>query len=146
MPSPASPRPSRWATGAIRATYYAGNLYYGCEVSLRLGRGQRAVLAVGPHFGACVAVHVDGQPAGVRGWPPYEVDITRWVKPGRNRLEIEVCGSPRNLLGPNHLDEKRPGWTGPNEFIRLDRWVEERNLVPYGLMGESTIRIEEQAP
>ncbi len=125
--------------------YYAGNLYYGSEILLRIGRGQRAVLAVGPHFGACVAAHVNGKLAGVRGWAPYEVDITRRVKPGRNHIEIEVCGSPRNLLGPNHLDEKRPGWTGPNEFIRLDRWVEKRNLVPYGLMGDCVVRIEENA-
>jgi hypothetical protein len=56
-------------------------------------------------------------------------------------IEIEVCGSPRNLLGPNHLPEKRPAWTGPGEFIRLDQWVEERNLVPYGLFGGAAVQI-----
>ena len=59
----------------------------------------------------------------------------------RLRLELEVCGSPRNLLGPNHLPEKRPAWTGPGEFVGLDEWVEERNLVPYGLFGDVTVQI-----
>ncbi len=121
--------------------YYTGNLFYGQDVNLRLAKGQRAVVKVGPHFGACVAVHMNGKPAGMRGWAPYEVDITRHVQPGRNRIEIEVCGSPRNLLGPNHYPEKRPAWTGPGQFVALDRWVEKRNLVPYGLFGGVTIAV-----
>ena len=121
--------------------YYAGNLVYGQEMHLRPTPGERALLRVGSHFGSCIAVHVNGRLAGVRGWPPYEVDITSKLKSGRNLIEVEVCGSPRNLLGPNHLPEKRPAWTGPAEFIRLDRWVEERNLVPYGLFGEVTLAV-----
>jgi len=132
-------RPGDWCDQGY--PYYAGNLWYGQEISLRLKPGERAVAAVGPHFGACLALHVNGKLAGIRGWPPYQVDITRWVKPGRNRIEVEVCGSPRNLLGPNHLPERRPAWTGPGEFIRRDQWVDRRNLVPYGLFGEVTVAI-----
>ncbi len=135
--------------GSIRAgdwcdqgyPYYAGNLLYGQDVNVRLGKSQRAVLRIGPHFGACIAVHVNGTLAGVRGWPPYEVDVTSKLKSGRNRIEIEICGSPRNLLGPSHHPEKRPSWTGPYDFIRLDEWVAERNLVPYGLFGDATLAI-----
>ncbi len=121
--------------------YYAGNLFYRQDVNVRLGKRERAVLRIGPHFGACIAVHVNGSLAGVRGWPPYEVDVTSKLKAGRNRIEIEVCGSPRNLLGPNHHPEKRPSWTGPYDFIRLDEWVAQRNLVPYGLFGDVTLAI-----
>jgi len=122
--------------------YYAGNLFYGQEVNLRLKKGERAVLRVGPHFAACLAVHVNGELAGVRGWAPYEVDITKHVKAGSNRIEIEVCGSPRNLLGPSHFREKRPAWTGPGEFIQFGEWAKARNLVPYGLFGEVVVRVE----
>ena len=136
---PASLRAGDWCDQGY--PYYAGNLFYAQDASLRLKPGERAVLKVGPHFAACLAVHVNGKLAGVRGWAPYEVDITRLVKAGRNHIEIEVCGSPRNLLGPNHYAEKRPAWTGPGEFIRLARWVEQRNLVPYGLFGEVTLQV-----
>jgi hypothetical protein len=121
--------------------YYAGNLFYGQEIDLHLKSREKARLTIGPHFGACAAVHVNGKLAGVRGWPPYEVDVTRCLEPGRNLIEVEICGSPRNLLGPNHLPEKRPAWTGPWEFIRLGEWVEERNLVPYGLFGDVVLTI-----
>ena len=139
VPEPETITPGDWCDRGY--PYYAGNLCYGQDLDLRLRTGERAVVKVGPHFGACIAVHVNGKLAGVRGWAPYEVDITRQVKSGRNRIEIEVCGSPRNLLGPNHLPEKRPAWTGPEEFVRLDEWVEERNLVPYGLFGDVTVQI-----
>ena len=137
---PQALRPGDWCDQGY--PYYAGNLFYGQDISLQLGEGERAVLSVGPHFGACVGLHVNGRLAAVRGWAPYEADITALLKPGRNRIEIEVCGSPRNLLGPNHLPEKRPPWTGPIEFIQTEKWVEERNLVPYGLFGDVAIRIE----
>ncbi len=122
--------------------YYAGNLFYGQDLNLRLKKGERAVLRVGPHFAACLAVHVNGELAGVRGWAPYEVDLTKYVKSGSNRLEIEVCGSPRNLLGPSHFPQKWPGWTGPGEFINFDTWVKDRTLVPYGLFGDVVVRVE----
>jgi len=122
--------------------YYAGNLFYGQELGLRLKPGQKAILEVGPHFGACLATHVNGKLAGVRGWPPYEFDLTRRLRAGRNWVELEVCGSPRNLLGPNHLPERRPEKTGPHNFFLLSQWVLPRNLLPYGLFGDVQLAIK----
>ncbi len=135
---PATIRAGDWCRQGY--PYHAGNLIYGQDVTLQLRKGERAVLRIGPHFGACIAVHVNGALAGVRGWAPYEVDVTSKLKPGRNRIEIEVCGSPRNLLGPNYYAEKRPAWTGPGQFVEWDG-IEIPNLVPYGLFGEVTIAV-----
>jgi len=134
---PEAIRPGDWCDQGY--PYYAGNLIYGQDVNLRLRKGDRALLKIGPHFGACIALHVNGDLAGVRGWPPYEVDVTSKLKPGRNRIEIEVCGSPRNLLGPSYHREKRPAWTGPRQFVDRDGIIP--NLVPYGLFGEVTVAI-----
>src|SRR5215212_4507958 len=43
-------------------------------------------------------VLVNGQSAGVRLWAPYQVEITNWVKPGENRLELRVANTLVNLL------------------------------------------------
>jgi hypothetical protein len=110
-------------------------------VDLRLRRGERTILKVGPQYSGCVALHVNGKLAEVRAWPPYQADITRHLKPGRNHIEIELCGSPRNLLGPNHVAEKRPQTTGPFTFVSLRDWVPERNLVPYGLFGDVVVQV-----
>lgn len=45
-----------------------------------------------------VEVIVNGQPAGVRLWAPYQVDITDLVKPGENLLELRVANTLVNLL------------------------------------------------
>ncbi len=131
---PATLRPGDWCDQGY--PYYTGSMYYGQEVDLHLRRGERAILKVGPQCSGCVALHVNGKLADVRAWPPYQADITRHLKPGRNHIEIELCGSPRNLLGPNRAVEKPP------ESTR--NWVPKRKLVPYGLFGEATIVIVRQ--
>ena len=136
---PESLQPGDWCDQGY--PHFTGSMFYGQEVSLRLRDGERAVVKVGPQYSGCVAVHVNGKLAEVRAWPPYEADITRCAKPGRNRVEIELCGSPRNLLGPSHLTEKRPVTTGPFTFVDLPRWVAKRNLVPYGLFGDVVVEI-----
>jgi hypothetical protein len=136
---PAALRPGDWCDQGY--PYYTGSMYYGQEVDVRLRPGERAILKVGPQYSGCVAVHVNGKLAEARAWPPYQADITRHLKRGRNRIEIELCGSPRNLLGPNHVAEKRPVTTGPFTFVALWNWVPERNLVPYGLFGDAVLQV-----
>jgi hypothetical protein len=136
---PKALRPGDWCDQGY--PYYTGSMYYGQEVDLRLRRGERTILKVGPQYSGCVALHVNGKLAEVRAWPPYQADITRHLKPGRNHIEIELCGSPRNLLGPNHVAEKRPQTTGPFTFVSLRDWVPERNLVPYGLFGDVVVQV-----
>jgi hypothetical protein len=43
-------------------------------------------------------VVVNGETAGVRLWPPYGVEVTDHVSPGRNRLELRVANTAINLL------------------------------------------------
>ena len=43
-------------------------------------------------------VLVNGQPAGVRLWEPYQMEITSLLKPGENMLELRVANTLVNLL------------------------------------------------
>jgi hypothetical protein len=136
---PAALRPGDWCDQGY--PYYTGSMHYGQEVDVRLRPGERAVLKVGPQYSGCVAVHVNGKLAEVRAWPPYQADITRHLRRGKSHIEVELCGSPRNLLGPSHVAEKRPVTTGPFTFVALWNWVPERNLVPYGLFGDVVLQV-----
>ncbi|MFC2087807.1 glycosyl hydrolase, partial [Bacteroidota bacterium] len=53
-------------------------------------------------YGMVARVIVNGKKAGVIGWKPYELDITKWIDKGRNEVTIEVAGSLKNLFGPHH--------------------------------------------
>ena len=65
------------------------------------------------------------------------VEITELVKPGENlRVDVEVVGSPRNLLGPFHQRIGKTMNTNCHSFrCTGDEYSPEYNLHPYGLMG-----------
>jgi hypothetical protein len=59
-------------------------------------------------------VSVNGRPAGVRLWDPYEVDVTDLLVPGANEVAISVTNTLANLLnGADRLS----GLTGPPRLV-----------------------------
>jgi hypothetical protein len=114
--------------------FYTDAMMY--ETRFRMGEDSVDRVSVElPRFeGTVAAVWVNGERAAVIGWRPYEADVTRFVRPGENRLGIEIVGSPRNLMGPRHLPERYPPWTGPLEIISTAE--PSYQLTPAGLMGE----------
>jgi len=114
---------------------YTGMVSYSATVAIPAGSGNRVMLALPAWDGTLVKISVNGKKAGRIAWPPYETDITPALIPGNNLVEITVVSSRRNLLGPLHLKELYPGWTGPGEFVSDgDRFTPDYVSVPYGLM------------
>ena len=92
--------------------------------------------------GVLVKVRANGRSVGAIAWPPYELDITEALRDGVNRLEIQVTGSRRNLLGPLHNVEKYPRWTGPGQFVTTgEAWTDDYVLLPYGLMQDPVLSV-----
>lgn len=79
--------------------YYSGLISYSSEVTLD-NEFREAVLNFGPFDGVTAVVTVNGSKAGTIGWKPYSVDITKYLKKGRNVINIEIANSLQNLLGP----------------------------------------------
>ncbi|MFC4306490.1 glycosyl hydrolase [Cohnella boryungensis] len=46
-------------------------------------------------------LRVNGKDAGVRLWPPYRWDVTPWIVPGRNRIELQVANTLDNIYSKN---------------------------------------------
>jgi len=53
-------------------------------------------------YGSVARVRVNGQNAGLVMSAPWSVDVTKWVKPGANSVEVTVIGTLKNTLGPHH--------------------------------------------
>lgn len=111
---------------------YAGNMIYRTTVNLCKAEGNRVALSIPDWRGVALAVSVNGSPRRMLAWPPYELDITREAKDGRNIIEITVFGHRRNSHGPFYLNTKWPAWTGPWQFKQYE--VSEKQLVPCGLL------------
>lgn len=84
----------------------------------------------------CAEVRVNGEICPLPWNAEGDLPVGRWLKPGRNVIEVEVVGSPRNMMGPFHLRE-RPYNTHDASFCpEPEEYCEEYLLTPYGIMGE----------
>lgn len=122
--------------------YYSGTAVYrtavdwegaaGGEGEVRLDLGDVAVIA---------EVKLNGTACGVAWTPPYRVDISQALKPGRNELEIRVANTWANrLIGDERLDAAaRRTWTTYHSFTK------DSQPTRSGLLGPVFILTAEKA-
>ena len=123
-------------------TFYGGHVAYTRSIAPSRVADERVFVCVPEYRGVGVRVLVDGQPAGIIGWEPNEIEITQWLGDKPVELALEVLGHRRNSHGPFHINTKWPAWTGPGEFkCGGDRWIDGYQLVPCGLMQPPKIEI-----
>jgi len=113
---PATMRPAPWTEQGY--PYFSGSGVYRRRFDLpEAFAGQRIVLE--PDLADDVLeVVVNGRHAGVRLWPPYDVEVTGYLQPGENLLDLRVANTLINLLeavprpsglsGPPRLTPYRP--------------------------------------
>ena len=98
-------------------------------------------------------VIVNGKNAGVIWCRPFEKDITEFVKPGINKLEIKITNTWWNrLIGDAKYPDGFPGsdYHQPRTFATVKNWSANEELLPSGLLGPveieavSMISIEKQ--
>ena len=76
--------------------------------------------------------NVNGENAGMLFWAPYRLDITKFIKKGKNSLRVTLTGSCRNMFGPHHNLECEPYGVGPHSYPPQ---TEDIYLVRFGLDG-----------
>jgi hypothetical protein len=93
--------------GARRGWSEQGHPFYSAGVSYRrsfdVAEPQgRYILSLPSWYGSVARVNVNDEPAGYFVAPPWECDLTRQIRPGRNTIEVVVIGTLKNTLGPHH--------------------------------------------
>ncbi|MCZ2147776.1 MAG: hypothetical protein LC126_08360 [Bryobacterales bacterium] len=68
---------------------------------------------LGRWFGTLAEVRVNGADAGVIAWQPYELDVSKFLRKGKNEIEVRVHGSLKNVYGPHHGKVPK-GFAGPH--------------------------------
>jgi hypothetical protein len=123
--------------------FYSGSMVYSQTADIDKDTDTQYILQLNGYKGITALIKVNGKDAGNMSWPPFSMDITDLLENGSNTIEIEVVGSPRNLLGPNHLKELYPAWTGPGQFVvDGENFTEEYIIAPHGL--NSGVKIVKQ--
>jgi hypothetical protein len=93
-----------------------------------------------------VKIYVNSKVVDLIFLPPYQVDVTKYLVKGVNKICLEIVGSNRNLLGPHHHVKGEFGFVGPSSFkgikgwedfihpeVGNSTWVDEYNFVQMGL-------------
>ena len=88
-------------------------------------------------------IYVNGQRAGSLWHPPYEVEVTALVKPGRNDLEVRLANTAINEMAGQSQPDYRLLWARYGErFTPQD--MDHLAPLPSGLLGPVKL-IEESA-
>ncbi|OFY70535.1 MAG: hypothetical protein A2Y71_14530, partial [Bacteroidetes bacterium RBG_13_42_15] len=116
--------------------FYSWGVTYSKEFSIEEPKGKYMV-SLNAWKGTIAEVIVNGQQAGLVAFPPYQNDVTQFIKAGKNKIEVKVTGSLKNLLGP-HFNNPAPGLVGPWHFRNVKAYPagKDYQLLDYGLEEE----------
>jgi len=81
--------------------WFSGTGAYYADVQLPdVPKGKRVILNAG-RVGDILDVEINGRHAGIRPWPPYRLDVTRFLCKGLNLFVLKVTNSAQNFFeGP----------------------------------------------
>ena len=114
----------------------------GVRVELNLGEGTPVPVKRDAHFQAwldgpvreAAEVYVNGQRAGAIWRPPFELDITPFLRPGENELQLRVGNTAVNEMAGHPLPDRTALTARYGERFQ-DQGNELVRPVPSGLMG-----------
>jgi alpha-L-rhamnosidase len=117
--------------------YYSGTATYSNTFSIE---DKNEIIAASVIFDSIcniATIKVNGIDCGILWTPPYRLNITKALKSGENKIEIEVTNTWHNrLIGDNLLPvEKRTTWTTTPYRLK------DKPLLPAGIIGEVKISI-----
>jgi hypothetical protein len=119
--------------------FYGNKVSYIHSVDLNDPAAKKYFVKLKSWSGIMSEVFVNGTKAGIIAMDPYELDITALLKSGKNEIDIRVCGSLYNTLGPHHSD-KDLSWSGPSKFYWFGKGKtlkgEDYNFIDYGLFED----------
>jgi len=115
--------------------FYSGRMVYKASFNMRNKKKKIFLKIVNPS-GILFKVRVNAIDAGNILWSPYILEITPFIKRGKNSISVELVSSLQNSWGPLHEkdgDDNR--WVGPNAFEDESFIREELSLFNYGIGG-----------
>ncbi len=120
--------------------HYAGSMIYHAAFSAKK-EDKTYRLYLGEWKAIDIALYVNGNLVGHIPWAARNgFDLTPYLVPGANNVDIEVVSSPRNMLGPLHLAAGREPWTDWRSFRRTNEtYTPNYVLKAWGLFGQVTI-------
>ena len=123
--------------------HYAGSMVYHFDYLYNkeaLGNPEKVILELGDFSAINIEIRINGKTAGYVPWKAAsQVDITDGIIEGRNHIEIEVMGSPRNFFGPFHQAFKANTVNSSSFRTQGNEYTSDYIVKPYGLFEPARI-------
>jgi len=120
--------------------FYSGTIAYTQTVNLK--KGEKTYIEFEDLDTIVTRVVVNGKSAGTIPWKPYRLEISKFVKKGRNTITVEAVSSCRNLLGPHHHRAGELFSVGPGSFSDEANWTDEYNFVKFGIGRAKIVQVK----
>ncbi|MFW6271235.1 MAG: glycosyl hydrolase [Bacillota bacterium] len=115
--------------------FYSGKMVYKCTFNLD-DDFKKVECHLQDLWGVAFKIKVNGQEAKILGWEPFAADISQYVQPGENIIEIEVMNSLQNLLGPHNYLEIE-GLVTPGSFYSS----KQEKFIKSGFSGKMQLKV-----
>lgn len=125
--------------------FYADGVKYTrtYDIPASASRGGKIMVTFDGWNGSLADVRVNGASAGIIAFPPYELDVTGYTRPGVNNIEVTVYGTLKNTLGPHHNNPPL-GRAWPGMFQQGAKGGQPSgtaySTVGYGLTGDFFVK------
>jgi hypothetical protein len=125
-----------WHTQGL--AFYAGSVTYTFDMTIEQEADRWELHC--PGYQTAMRVLANGADAGTLMWAPHRIDLTGHIRPGDNRIDLQVHNCLRNFFGPHHLaSEDDIPCLGPHHFFIKEDRTDEYRLKPAGLLGPVTL-------
>jgi alpha-L-rhamnosidase len=122
-------------TALAKSRFFSGRGVYEAEFDAPQFNGLGVVLDLGA-VRETAEVRLNDVAAGVAWMRPYRMDVTRLLRPGRNRLRVDVTNLLINqVLGQGPIDYSAVYAKYGKRFPPGDEWEVVREPLPSGLLG-----------
>lgn len=132
--------------------FYAGQFQLSQSFNLaKKEAGKRYFLRFPKHEAIVLEAEINGNKSAPMVFHPYEIEVTSWIKTGKNQLRLTLTNSLRNLLGPHHNPDGEMVAVGPTNFYgkrekgkpawydarltgKVSGWSDDYYMISFGLL------------
>jgi len=116
--------------------YYSGHMWYKSNFTIdEINKDKKYWISIDT-LHDIATVHINGKETGIVWTAPYQLEISKFLQPGKNKVEILVTNTWRNrLIG----DELNPG--SRSTWYNSPYSLKNKPLLPAGITGEVKILI-----
>lgn len=135
-PSIVLPHLASWTTSRVPGVkYFSGTATYTHTFDLNANARVGKILLDLGNLDELARVSVNGKKVGIVWTPPFRLDITRYVHPGRNTLTIAVT----NLWVNRLIGDQQPGAKHKYTFTSIPTYEADAPLRTSGLLGPAKL-------